>query len=114
MTTPYHALRGVSTKDWSFDDIVASSDNFHPVKRVRYDSDLTLALDEYKKSDIPLIIEGWHVSDAWNHELLSLNWFAKHAGLPGDSACPFVCCIRHPHVALYRDRCTECSYMDGR
>ncbi|KAL1674461.1 hypothetical protein EV122DRAFT_269454 [Schizophyllum commune] len=84
MTTPYHALRGVSTKEWSFDDIVASSDNFHPVKRVRYDSDLTLALDEYKKSDIPLIIEGWHVSDAWDHELLSLNWFAKHAGLPGD------------------------------
>ena len=100
MTTPYHALRGVSTKDWSFDDIVASSDNCHPTKRVQYDSDLTLALDEYKKSDIPLIIEPWHASDAWDHELLSLNWFSKHAGLPGDSACPFVGCIRHPHVAL--------------
>ncbi|KAL1742371.1 hypothetical protein HDZ31DRAFT_84174 [Schizophyllum fasciatum] len=82
MAEPCHALHGVSTRDWSFDGIVASSTNFLPVKRVSCGADLSAVLEDYRNSDVPLVIEGWHLGASWDPDLLSLDWFAKHAELP--------------------------------
>ncbi|TRM62617.1 hypothetical protein BD626DRAFT_497942 [Schizophyllum amplum] len=78
--TPYDASHILRTKDWSYDTLVSSG--FHPATRVHCESDLTAALNEYRKSETPLVIHGWHQTDAWDRDLLSLHGFAQHVELP--------------------------------
>lgn len=77
----------ISTEGWDIKSIIASSPNFHPVKRVHYTSPnarVEIVIPEVEGDGNPLIITGWNRHPKWPKSLFNIDWLNKN----GDQSEP--------------------------
>jgi hypothetical protein len=68
----------ISTVNWSLNTILESSDAFLPVPRISCITvDIQTEIDNYEKSGVPFIIEGWHKHGKWPKDLFNIDSFRK-------------------------------------
>jgi hypothetical protein len=71
----------VSSEGWTVDKLVGSAQRFRKVPRVSAlasTQTLLSAIEDYERSGIPLIIEGWHKHQNWPKDIFSVHWFGEH------------------------------------
>ncbi|KAG1756605.1 uncharacterized protein EDB91DRAFT_1041222 [Suillus paluster] len=80
-TTTKHLLTKalITTKGWTFTELVKKAPNFRPVDRVHFeDPTLTQTIRMHEDSGNPLIIEGFHEHESWPADLFTLDWLREH------------------------------------
>ncbi|KAF9052926.1 hypothetical protein BJ165DRAFT_1340122 [Panaeolus papilionaceus] len=73
----------ISTRGWSFDNLLAQSSNFLPVERVSFDSaDLLTVIRDSEKNGTPLVIQGFHRHIKWPKSMFTLENFSGNSTSP--------------------------------
>ena len=71
----------ISTLGWDIQSIIASSPNFHHVKRVHYTSPnakVDIVIPEVERDGNPLVIAGWNRHPMWPKSLFNIDWLKKN------------------------------------
>ncbi|KAF9246293.1 hypothetical protein BU15DRAFT_40296 [Melanogaster broomeanus] len=69
----------VTTACWDIKEILARSQNFHPMHRVHYSSpEAETFISGYEKSGIPVIVEGWHRHPRWPKSMFNVEWLKQN------------------------------------
>ncbi|KAI6150523.1 hypothetical protein BKA82DRAFT_122733 [Pisolithus tinctorius] len=69
----------ITTRDWSLNDIIESSPNFHRMTRLHYSApSLRASMSQHEASGTPLIIHGWNRHPHWPKSLFNIEWLRKH------------------------------------
>ena len=66
--------------NWTLDGLLSIGTNFVPVTRVSASlpqEKLSEIISHHEHKGIPLIIEGWHLREGWDSDLLSPDWLAR-------------------------------------
>lgn len=89
---PIESLEGLNTEgepqpsrrptslNWTLDSLLSIATNFAPVARVSASlprEKLADIISHHEHKGIPLIVEGWHLKEGWDSELLSPDWLAR-------------------------------------
>ncbi|KIJ16915.1 hypothetical protein PAXINDRAFT_74465 [Paxillus involutus ATCC 200175] len=79
--TTHHERRRplVTTLGWDIKAIVASSPNFHHMRRIHYSAPAArTGITEYEKDGIPTIIHGWNRHPRWPKSMFNVEWLKKN------------------------------------
>jgi hypothetical protein len=72
--------RRPSSLNWTLDGLLSIGTNFAPATRVSASlpqDKLSEIISHHEHKGMPLIIEGWHLKQGWDSELLSPDWLAR-------------------------------------
>lgn len=69
----------ISTKGWTADNLIALSEQFYLVQRVRANSaSLSQEIEKFERSGVPLVVEGWQDHPHWPKSTFDIDWLASH------------------------------------
>jgi len=74
-----HSRRPTSL-NWTLDGLLSIGTNFVPVTRVSASlspENLLDIISHHEHKGLPLIVEGWHLKEGWDSELMSPDWLAR-------------------------------------
>jgi hypothetical protein len=65
---------------WDLDDLVKKYSNFRKIERVQPDKPQVKIAAQVEEGGIPIIIENYHGNNAWQSDLLSIDWVEGNLG----------------------------------
>jgi hypothetical protein len=78
-STPSPSGLAISTVGWSLTTLLESSQGFRLVPRIPCnEKDLKTSIDDYQRSGVPCIIEGWHNHEKWPKDLFTIDSFSQN------------------------------------
>jgi len=74
----YISPSSITTSGWSLSTLLGSSKNFLPVHRIPFNTpDLHTKIEDFEKSEVPFIVQGWHNHEQWPQHLFDIDSFSQ-------------------------------------
>ncbi|KAI6045681.1 hypothetical protein EDC04DRAFT_2559045 [Pisolithus marmoratus] len=69
----------ITTRGWSLNGLIESSDNFYRMDRIHYSApSLKASMSQHEASGTPLIIFGWNRHPHWPKSLFNVEWLRRN------------------------------------
>lgn len=76
---PSHHMKPISTREWTFADLLKQGERFHPVPRSKWTSeDLESRMKQYEESGAPFVIEGWNQHPRWPKKTFDVDFCRQY------------------------------------